>query len=216
MTIAEIVSLALAYLLGSIPFGHLIVKLKTGQDVRASGSGATGATNVLRTAGKTLGILTFALDIVKGVVAVLLARWLTGVGGGDTTWIVAGAAILAILGHIFPVWLGFKAGKGVATGLGVFLAVAPVAALCAFAIFILIVAKTRYISLGSIVSTVVMIPLILLWNGWVWPNLYLPQMLVAITVVAAVIVFKHSENIKRLMSGTENKFGQKKAATNEG
>ncbi len=216
MNLTEIIALILAYLFGSIPFGHLIVKLKTGQDVRASGSGATGATNVLRTAGKTLGILTFALDIVKGVVAVLLARWLMGVGSGDTTWVVAGAAILAILGHIFPIWLGFKAGKGVATGLGVFLAIAPVAALCAFTIFILIVAKTRYISLGSIVSTVVMIPLILLWNGWVWPNLYLPQMLVAITVVAAVIVFKHSDNIKRLMAGTENKFGQKRAATNEG
>ena len=210
MTIAEITSLVFAYLLGSIPFGHLIVKLKTGQDVRASGSGATGATNVLRTAGKTLGILTFALDIVKGVVAVLIARWLMGVGWGETTWVVAGAAILAIVGHIFPIWLGFKAGKGVATGLGVFLAIAPLAALCAFALFILIVAKTRYISLGSIIGTVVMIPLILLWNGWIWPSQYLTQMLVAITVVAAVIVFKHSENIKRLMAGTENKFGAAK------
>lgn len=210
----ETIALLLAYLLGSIPFGHLIVKLKTGKDVRQSGSGATGATNVLRTAGKTLGILTFALDIVKGVVAVLLARWLTGVGGGDTTWIVAGAAILAILGHIFPVWLGFKAGKGVATGLGVFLAIAPVAALCSFALFILIVVKTRYISLGSIVGSVVMIPLIWFWHGWVWPSPFLTQMLVAITIVAAVIVFKHHENLQRLMSGTENKFGQKKAPAN--
>lgn len=208
----DYIALILAYLLGSIPFGHLIVKLKTGQDVRSSGSGATGATNVLRTAGKTLGILTFILDIVKGVVAVVLARWLTGVGSSNTTWVVAGAAILAIVGHIFPVWLGFKAGKGVATGLGVFLAIAPVAALCAFALFILIVAQTRYISLGSIIGTVVMIPLILLWNGWIWPSLYLPQMLIAITVVAALIVFKHSDNIKRLMAGTENKLGQKKAA----
>lgn len=214
MTLLEAISLLLAYLLGSIPFGHLIVKLKTGKDVRQSGSGATGATNVLRTAGKTLGILTFALDIVKGVVAVLLARWLTGVGGGDTTWIVAGAAILAILGHIFPVWLGFKAGKGVATGLGVFLAIAPVAALCSFALFILIVVKTRYISLGSIVGSVVMIPLIWFWHGWVWPSPFLTQMLVAITIVAAVIVFKHHENLQRLMSGTENKFGQKKAPAN--
>ena len=210
MNITEISALVLAYFLGSIPFGHLIVKLKTGQDVRASGSGATGATNVLRTAGKTLGILTFALDIVKGVVAVLAARWLTGVGWSDTTWIVAGAAILAIVGHIFPVWLGFKAGKGVATGLGVFLAIAPVAALCSFGLFALIVAKTRYISLGSIIGTVVMIPLILLWNGWMWPSQYLTQMLVAITVVAAVIVFKHRDNIKRLMAGTENKFGAAK------
>ena len=129
MNLTEIFALILAYLLGSIPFGHLIVKLKTGQDVRASGSGATGATNVLRTAGKALGVLTFALDIVKGVVAVLLARWITNVGWGETTWIVAVAAILAIIGHIFPVWLGFKAGKGVATGLGVFLAISPIAAL---------------------------------------------------------------------------------------
>ena len=210
MNITEISALILAYLLGSIPFGHLIVKLKTGQDVRASGSGATGATNVLRTVGKTLGILTFALDIVKGMIAVVLARWITGVGGGETTWVVAGAAILAIIGHVFPVWLGFKAGKGVATGLGVFLAIAPVAALCAFALFILIVAKTRYISLGSILGTVVMIPLILWWNGWVWPSLFLPQMLVAITVITAVIVFKHSDNLKRLMAGTENKFGATK------
>ena len=210
MNITEISALILAYLLGSIPFGHLIVKLKTGQDVRASGSGATGATNVLRTVGKTLGILTFALDIVKGMIAVVLARWITGVGGGETTWVVAGAAILAIIGHVFPIWLGFKAGKGVATGLGVFLAIAPVAALCAFALFILIVAKTRYISLGSILGTVVMIPLILWWNGWVWPSLFLPQMLVAITVITAVIVFKHSDNLKRLMAGTENKFGATK------
>lgn len=211
MSTTETLALVLAYFLGSIPFGHIIVKLKTGQDVRASGSGATGATNVLRTAGKTLGILTFALDIVKGVIAVVLARWITGVGSGDTTWIVAGAAILAIIGHIFPVWLGFKAGKGVATGLGVFLAIAPVAALCAFALFILIVAKTRYISLGSIIGSLIMIPLIWFWHGWMWPSPYLTQMLVAITLVAAVIVFKHSENIQRLMRGTENKFGQKKA-----
>jgi glycerol-3-phosphate acyltransferase PlsY len=210
MSTTETLALVLAYFLGSIPFGHIIVKLKTGQDVRASGSGATGATNVLRTAGKALGILTFALDIVKGVIAVLLARWITGVGSGDTTWVVAGAAILAIIGHIFPVWLGFKAGKGVATGLGVFLAIAPVAALCAFALFIGIVAKTRYISLGSIIGSIVMIPLIWFWNGWVWSSPYLTQMLVAITIVAAVIVFKHRENIQRLLRGTENKFGATK------
>lgn len=208
------IALILAYFLGSIPFGHIIVKLKTGQDVRASGSGATGATNVLRTAGKTLGILTFVLDIVKGVVAVYVARWLTGAGWSDTTWVVAGAAVLAIIGHIFPVWLGFKAGKGVATGLGVFLAIAPVASLCALAAFIVIVGKTKYVSLGSIIGTVAMIPLILFWNGWVWPNPFLPQMLVAITIVTAVIVFKHTDNIKRLIAGTENKFGQKKAAVN--
>lgn len=214
MNLTETLALILAYLFGSIPFGHIIVKLRTGQDVRASGSGATGATNVLRTAGKTWGILTFALDIIKGFVAVLAARWMLGVGWSDTTWIVALAAILAIAGHIFPVWLGFKAGKGVATGLGAFLAISPLSALCAFGLFILIVLKTRYVSLGSIIGTLSMIPLILLWNGLVWPSSYLLQMLFAITIIAAMVVGKHTDNIKRLMSGTENKFGQKKATAN--
>ena len=209
MNSQSLVVLLLAYLLGSIPFGFLLVKLKSGSDIREVGSGGTGATNVSRKAGKAAGILTLALDALKGFVAVWLARWL----GGDA-WVVAGAAVLAVVGHCFPVWLKFKAGKGVATGLGVFLAIAPVAALCAFALFILIVAKTRYISLGSIVGSLVMLPLIWFWNGWVWPSPYLIQMLVAITIVAAVIVFKHSDNIKRLMAGTENKFGQKKVAAN--
>src|SRR5437867_899859 len=119
----SIIALFLAYLLGSIPFGFLIVKLKSGSDIRQVGSGGTGATNVSRKAGKGAGVVTLALDALKGTLAVLAARWLTGESG--TPWVVAGAAVLAVIGHCFPVWLRFKAGKGVATGLGVFLAVVP-------------------------------------------------------------------------------------------
>ncbi|HMV51805.1 MAG TPA: glycerol-3-phosphate acyltransferase, partial [Blastocatellia bacterium] len=123
--------LIFAYLLGSIPFGFLIVKLKSGADVRQTGSGGTGATNVTRKAGKGAGVVTLILDALKGTAAVLLARWLTGEAG--TSWVVAGAAVLAVVGHCFPVWLKFKAGKGVATGLGVFLAIVPWAVLAAAA-----------------------------------------------------------------------------------
>jgi acyl phosphate:glycerol-3-phosphate acyltransferase len=203
-------ALLVAYLLGSIPFGYLIVKWASGRDVRASGSGATGATNVMRTAGKKAGLMTFALDIAKGLVSVLVARWLTGVGVWETNWVVAGAAFLAIVGHVFPVWLGFKAGKGVATGVGVFLAIAPLAVVCALVVFALILKATRYVSLGSIIASALMLPFILLWNGLVFPSPHLPQMLAAVGAIAALIVAKHADNIKRLMAGTENKFGAAK------
>ena len=200
-------ALIFAYLLGSIPFGYLIVKLTAGKDVRSGGSGATGATNVLRTAGKAAGLTTFALDILKGFVAVMAARWLTGAGWWETSWVVASAAVIAIIGHIFPVWLGFKAGKGVATGVGVFLAIAPLAVLCALALFFVIAKRTRYVSLGSIIGTLAMPPLILFWNGWLWPNPDLLRMLAAISVIVVLIVLKHTENIRRLLAGKENKFG---------
>ena len=214
MSLLELAALILAYLLGSIPFGYLIVKFGSGKDVRTAGSGATGATNVMRTTGKAAGYATFALDILKGVAAVIIVRLMTGSAWWETTWVAAGAAILAIIGHIFPVWLGFKAGKGVATGLGVFLAIAPLASLCTFAVFVLIVIKTRYISLGSVIGTLLMPLWILLFHGWISHSPYLIHMLVAISVVAALIVLKHTDNIKRLMAGTESKFGQAKAATN--
>src|SRR5262245_38458156 len=119
MVLLVVSVLLIAYLLGSIPFGYLIVKLSSGADIRQTGSGGTGATNVTRKAGKAAGVVTLLLDALKGFVAVLIARWLTGEDG--TSWVVAAAAVLAVVGHCFPVWLGFRAGKGVATGLGVFL-----------------------------------------------------------------------------------------------
>ncbi|MGH9938453.1 MAG: glycerol-3-phosphate 1-O-acyltransferase PlsY [Blastocatellia bacterium] len=205
MTLPEIASLILAYLLGSIPFGYLIVKLRSGADIRETGSGGTGATNVSRKAGKAAGVVTLALDALKGAAAVLMVRWLTGAEG--TSWIVAAAAALAVAGHCFPVWLKFKAGKGVATGLGVFLMIAPWAVLAALAAFIVIVWRTRYVSLGSILAAA-FIPLwVLLIHTWIEPVSGFAPIMTATCAASAVIIFKHSENIKRLMAGEENKFG---------
>lgn len=198
----EIVALLLAYLLGSIPFGYLIVKFSKGADIRETGSGGTGATNVSRKAGKGAGILTLVLDALKGFVAVWLARWL----GGDG-WTIAGAAVLAVVGHCFPVWLKFKAGKGVATGLGVFLAIVPWAVLASFVVFALLFWRTRYVSLGSICAAA-SIPL------WAWlqhqffdPLTDFGPTLAALCVAASIIIVKHTENIQRLWAGKENKFG---------
>jgi glycerol-3-phosphate acyltransferase PlsY len=198
------VALLIAYLLGSIPFGYLIVRWKAGADVRRSGSGATGATNVTRTAGRAAGIATLILDAAKGFVAVLIARWLIGEEG--TNWVIAGAAVLAVVGHIFPVWLKFKAGKGVATGLGVFLALAPLAVVTSTAVFIVVVALTKYISLGSILAA----GSAPLW-AWLWqrndPDLR--YILIALAVSSMIIIAKHHENFRRLVTGTEHKFGKK-------
>jgi glycerol-3-phosphate acyltransferase PlsY len=198
-------ALLLAYLLGSIPFGYLIVKFARGADIRETGSGGTGATNVSRKAGKTAGVATLALDVLKGAAAVFVARWLTGEAG--TSWIVAAAAALAVVGHCFPVWLKFKAGKGVATGLGVFLAIAPWATLAALAVFIIVVWRTRYVSLGSIIAAAFLPLWVLLLNMWIESISDFAPIMAALCAVSAVIISKHAENIKRLMAGEENKIG---------
>ncbi|HKC85724.1 MAG TPA: glycerol-3-phosphate 1-O-acyltransferase PlsY [Blastocatellia bacterium] len=202
-------ALILAYLFGSIPFGFLIVKLTSGADIRETGSGGTGATNVSRKAGKVAGVVTLALDAMKGASAVLVARWLTDEAG--TSWIIAAAAVLAVVGHCFPVWLKFKAGKGVATGLGVFMAITPWAVLAALAVFIVVVWRTRYVSLGSIIGAA-FIPLwVLLMHMGIEPISDFVPIMTALCATSAVIIFKHSENIKRLMAGEENKFGVAKS-----
>jgi glycerol-3-phosphate acyltransferase PlsY len=185
----------IAYLSGSIPFGYLIVRKKLGADIRESGSGGTGATNVSRRAGKSAGIVTLVLDALKGSVAVLLAKTFAP----DVDWLIAAAAIAAIVGHMFPVWLGFRGGKGVATGVGIFLILAPVAVLCAGIIFVIIVALTRYVSLGSIVAAAT-IPL------FVWLQTDSRPLLTAALVGALLIVFAHRGNIARLARGTESKI----------
>jgi len=190
----RIVIVIVAYLIGSIPFGYLIVRRKIGADIRQTGSGGTGATNVSRRAGKAAGILTLLLDAAKGSVAVLIAK---AVAGDD--WVIAAAAIAALVGHIFPVWLGFRGGKGVATGVGIFLVLAPVALLCAGVVFVAIVALTRYVSLGSIVAAI-LIPV------FVWLLSDLRPLLIAATVGAALIVFAHRGNIQRLASHTESRI----------
>jgi glycerol-3-phosphate acyltransferase PlsY len=201
-------ALILAYLLGSIPFGFLIVKLKSGADVRQTGSGGTGATNVTRKAGKGAGIITLVLDALKGTAAVLVARWLTGEPG--TSWVVAGAAVLAVVGHCFPVWLKFKAGKGVATGLGVFLAIVPWSVLAAAVVFLLIVWRTRFVSLGSVTAAAVVPLWTLIEHTMISPLADFAPILAALCAASAVIIAKHHENIQRLLSGTESKFGMAK------
>jgi len=190
----RIIVVVVAYLLGSIPFGYLIVRRKIGADIRQTGSGGTGATNVSRRAGKTAGVLTLLLDAAKGCAAVLIARVVTG-----DDWVIAAAAIAALVGHIFPVWLGFRGGKGVATGVGIFAVLAPLALLCAGVIFIAIVVTTRYVSLGSIIAAV-LIPVI------VWFQSGSQSLLTAAILGAALIVFAHRGNIKRLVSGTESQI----------
>jgi glycerol-3-phosphate acyltransferase PlsY len=197
---------ALAYLLGSIPFGYLIVRASDRGDVRDTGSGGTGATNVTRRAGKSAGVLTLALDALKGAAAVLIAR-LVLTEGFRVDWWVAAAAVAVVAGHVFPVWLGFRGGKGVATGLGVFAVLAPLALLCALPVFVLVVWATRYVSLGSIIAAALM-PLA------VWAlsarsaarGEELLPVLTAASVGGALIIFMHRANIGRLLRGEESRF----------
>ena len=189
----------IAYLLGSIPFGYLIVRKKLGDDIRQSGSGGTGATNVSRRAGKTAGVITLVLDALKGSLAVLIAKGLSP----NVEWVIAGAAIAVIVGHMFPVWLGFRGGKGVATGVGVFSILAPIAVLCAGVIFVAIVALTRYVSLGSIVAAATIPLFVWLQSVFVEPATDLRPLLMAAIVGALLIVFAHRGNIARLARGTE-------------
>jgi len=193
--------LIIAYLIGSIPFGYLIVKMRTGADIRESGSGATGATNVTRKAGKIAGLLTLLLDLSKGYTAVFLASQLDP---EFAPW----AGLMAVVGHCFPIWLGFRAGKGVAAGLGVFLAIAPWEVLVAATIFLLIVWRTRYVSLGSITAAVTIPAALAIHHSMISPIANFAAIIGASALSSALIIAKHSENIRRLRSGTENKFGE--------
>ena len=192
-----------AYLLGSIPFGYLIVKMRRGTDVRASGSGNIGATNVTRVAGKTAGVATLLLDTGKGYVAVWLAmRW----SHENIRWIMA-AALAAIVGHMFSCWLGFRGGKGIATGLGVFLPISWQAVLAALVVWIVVVAFWRYVSLGSVVSAAALPILVYLFYA---PGHAPPRAVSLGTVVIVIlIIFKHRENIGRLIAGTESRLGRR-------
>jgi len=197
-----ILSIAIAYLLGSIPFGYLLVLIFRKQDVRATGSGNIGATNVARSGGKGLGIATLLLDLLKGFAAVLIAQVL-GHGSYDLM-VLAGVA--ATLGHVFPVWLRFRGGKGVATALGVFLALTWAATLCAVAVFLVVFLLTRYVSLASILAACAF-PGFGLWLVVVKT----PTVVAGFLLIPILIVVKHHSNIRRLLSGTESRFGSRKA-----
>jgi len=196
--------LIVAYLLGSIPFGYLIVRAKEGVDVRESGSGATGATNVTRRAGKFAGVLTLLLDAAKGALAVLLARKFLTDDFGINFW-VAAAAAASIIGHIFPVWLKFRGGKGVATGVGAFLCLSPLAVAFSAVLFLLVVIITRYVSLGSITATAAM-PLFVWLIAYFKLSIEFVPALTASIIGGALIIFMHRANIVRLLNGTENRF----------
>jgi len=203
-----LLTLVLAYLLGSIPFGYILVRLFLKQDIRKTGSGNTGATNVARSGKKGLAIATLLLDLLKGVAAVVIARHIGAAHGMNTEDMAAAAAAMAILGHIFPVWLGFRGGKGVATGLGVFLAISPLTTLCCLAVFIAIFLLWKYVSLASIVAAAVFPVFAFLFSH----GNVSPIVAASFVVIPAVIIFKHHSNIQRLLKGTENRFGKKKVA----
>jgi acyl phosphate:glycerol-3-phosphate acyltransferase len=194
----------LAYLLGSIPFGYLVVRAAGGGDVRETGSGGTGATNVTRRAGKWAGLLTLLFDALKGVAAVFVARWVLS-GGAAADWWVAACALAVVVGHVFPVWLGFRGGKGVATGLGVFVVLAPLAVLCALVVFVSVVWATRYVSLGSIAAAA-LIPLAVWLLGLRASGESNAPLLTAATLGGALIIYMHRANIGRLARGEENKL----------
>jgi acyl phosphate:glycerol-3-phosphate acyltransferase len=194
------------YLLGSIPFGYLLVRATGGGDIRFQGSGNIGATNVARTSGWTVGVLTLLLDAAKGILAV----WLADHFSGGNIRIAMYAGLAAILGHVFPVWLRFEGGKGVASSLGVFLAICWPAAAAAVILFALVVAFWRYVSLASI-SAAAALPLLvylLYAPGHAPPTAVTFSTLLA----AALVILKHRDNIERLLAGTEPRFeiGRKK------
>jgi glycerol-3-phosphate acyltransferase PlsY len=201
-----LLSISLAYLLGSIPFGYILVRTFRHQDIRASGSGNIGATNVARSGARGLAIATLLLDLAKGALAVLLAFQLAhrapDVTRSTAFDLAVCAGVAAILGHVFPIWLGFKGGKGVATGLGVFLALVPLAALGAVLVFALVFAITRYVSLGSILAAA-LLPVFCL------RLLHQPSQIVlgGLVFIPLLIILKHHANITRLIAGTESRFG---------
>lgn len=183
-----------AYLLGAIPFGYLLVRWRTGNDIRGSGSGNIGATNVLRTTGRGIALATLVLDIAKGFLAVWLASWLTG---GNPYW-TSGAALAVMAGHAFPVFIGFKGGKAVASFVGAFLFLTPVPLLAVAIVFVATVAATRYISLGSVIGAG-------LFPFAVWMIVHPPTIIVIASVISGTfIIYRHRSNLERLRAGTEN------------
>lgn len=197
---AEWFALVVAYLLGAIPFGYVIVKLGQGRDIRASGSGNIGAANVTRTVGAGAGLLTLLLDAAKGYLAVWIAA---RVAGESIRWMVA-AAVAAMLGHLFPVYLRFRGGKGVATGVGAFLPICWQAIVGATVVWVLVASLFRFVSLASMVAAAALPPLVYAFYA---PG-HAPPLVVSLgaTFAAVLIIWKHRANIQRLIGGTEPKL----------
>jgi len=196
--------LIFAYLLGAIPTGVVLAKAFSDVDPRTQGSRNIGATNVFRTAGKKLGVLTLLGDILKGFIPVALAR-----GMLDSYFWIGAVALAAFLGHLYPVFLKFKGGKGIATGLGVFLSLSPLPAILSLLVFAVVVYRWRYISLGSLAATAAFPVFLALFNP---PKTYIPFAI----IISILIFYRHHENIGRLLAGRESRFGEKKGLKAEG
>jgi len=195
--------MAVAYLIGAIPSGVVLTRIAGVADIRRQGSGNVGATNVYRVAGKRLGVLTLISDMLKGVMPLLMLRYLIEGGmlprtSADMS-LVALAALFLFVGHCYPVYLGFKGGKGVATALGVFLVLAPCSLVPPLVIFVLVLWRWRYVSLASI-SAAFAIPFAMLGLGYSW------SLVVVTFIIAAGVIYRHKDNIARLREGTENRF----------
>jgi glycerol-3-phosphate acyltransferase PlsY len=201
-----VLSISVAYLLGSIPFGYILVRLFRREDIREQGSGNIGATNVARSGGTKLGVVTLLLDIGKAYAAVVIARHLAP-GLYD---VQVAAAIAAVMGHIFPVWLGFRGGKGVASALGVFLALTWPSALGILLVFAVVFAITRYVSLASMVGSATF-PLF----GFYFVAQRTPLVKFGFIFIPLLIIVKHHGNIRRLMNGTESRFGVRSGSQNK-
>lgn len=195
--------LVASYLLGSIPFGLLIVKARGGLDIRSTGSGNIGAANVARNAGMLLGLLTLLLDAGKGYLGVWIAARYTG---GNMRWVMA-AAVAAVIGHMFPIWLRFRGGKGVATALGVFLLICPMAVAAAAGFWLLVVLFWRYSSLGSMVAAAALPALVYLFYA---PRHAPPNYVLLSTIFISVLVLaKHYPNMARLVAGKEKRLNSR-------
>ena len=193
---AAVLALAAAYLIGSIPFSFFVARAYGVADVRRVGSGNVGATNVLRSAGSAAGAVALALDLAKGALAVALAERLAPAEPLAPPL----AAWLVVVGHVYPVWLGFRGGKGVATGLGAFAVLEPVAALVALPVFLLVVATTQFASLGSVLGALSLAVLAFIFRG-------ADAVAFAAAATAALIVFRHRANMRRILDGTERRLG---------
>ncbi len=198
-----IVTLVIAYLLGSIPTGYLLVRVFRKEDIRETGSGNIGATNVARSGATGLGIATLLLDVLKGLIAVAVAKHFAQTVGFPSGYdLEAVAGLVAVIGHIFPVWLGFRGGKGVATALGVFLALMPLTTVIALVIFGVVFATTKYVSLASIVAALSLAILCVLMDSR-------RRLIVDLVYIAMplLVIAKHHGNVRRLLAHTEPKFG---------
>jgi acyl phosphate:glycerol-3-phosphate acyltransferase len=204
--------LVCAYLVGAVPFAYIIAKWVKGVDIRTAGSGNAGATNVSRVVGRKWGIAVFALDALKGFLVVAAAEWLSGrgVGAAHPPLIVALAALAAIAGHNWPVYLGFRGGKGMAVSCGAFLAMFPLGLLIAMSVWALVAAVTRYVSVASMAAGLVLLVTALTLQHAPFAD---GKYLTAISLLACILaIVRHRSNIRRLVAGTEHKIGQNKAA----